>query len=75
MCSQHECLKTLSDFQVGANLAETGYLEKIAGATDDICVQLIFNNAGYMLSGFFESRSGFHILYIVTCLSFYMRLH
>lgn len=42
--------------QIGANLGETGYLETIAAATNDICIQLIFNNAGYMLSGFFESK-------------------
>ncbi len=42
--------------QVGADLSTKGYLETIAQATDDILVQLIFNNAGYMLSGLFESR-------------------
>jgi len=42
--------------QVGVDLSKKGYLEPIAAASDDICVQLIFNNAGYMLSGFFESR-------------------
>lgn len=37
------------------DLSEPGkYLEPIAEATKDIDVQLIFNNAGYMLTGFFE---------------------
>jgi hypothetical protein len=42
--------------QIGVDLSKKGYLDPIAAATDDICVQLVFNNAGYMLSGFFESR-------------------
>ena len=42
---------------MGVNLGKPGSLEPIAAATSDISVQLVFNNAGYMLSGFFESRS------------------
>ena len=34
---------------------ERGYLHKIKQATADIDVQLVFLNAGYMLTGFFES--------------------
>ena len=41
--------------QVGVNLGRTGYLEKIAEATADIDVQVLFCNAGYMLTGFFEN--------------------
>lgn len=41
--------------QVGVNLGKTGYLEKIAEATADIDVQVLFCNAGYMLTGFFEN--------------------
>ena len=37
------------------DLSEPGsYLGPIAEATKDIDVQLIFNNAGYILTGFFE---------------------
>lgn len=45
----HDCL------QVGVNLGKPGYLEQIDKETADIDVQLLFNNAGYMLTGFFES--------------------
>ena len=34
---------------------ERGYLSKISQATADIDVQLVFLNAGYMLTGFFEA--------------------
>lgn len=44
--------------QVAANLGREGYLEDIAKATDDIDVQLVFNNAGYLLTGFFHNRCG-----------------
>lgn len=40
--------------RVGVNLGRPGYMPRIQGATDDIDVQLIFNNAGYMLTGFFH---------------------
>ena len=41
--------------QIGVNLGKPGYLEQIDQETKDIDVQLVFNNAGYMLTGFFES--------------------
>jgi len=31
------------------------YMSDIVAATDDITVQLVFNNAGYICTGFFES--------------------
>jgi len=41
--------------KVAVNLSEPGaYLGPIKEATDDIDVQLIFSNAGYILTGFFE---------------------
>merc|ERR1712216_1098048 len=36
------------------NICPPGYVDKIADATKDIDVQLVFNNAGYMLTGFFD---------------------
>mmetsp|Transcript_26949 Transcript_26949/g.42281 ORF Transcript_26949/g.42281 Transcript_26949/m.42281 type:complete len:314 (-) Transcript_26949:329-1270(-) len=40
---------------VGANLSPgQKYMEKIAKATKDISVQCVFNNAGYIVTGFFE---------------------
>ena len=42
--------------QVGVNLGATGYLKDISAATSDISVQLVFCNAGYMCTGFFERR-------------------
>ena len=40
--------------KIGVNLGAPGYVDKIADATKDIDVQLVFNNAGYMLTGFFD---------------------
>ena len=41
------------------NLSKSGaYLGPIKEATDDIDVQLIFSNAGYILTGFFEKWYG-----------------
>ncbi|CAK0786342.1 hypothetical protein CVIRNUC_009555 [Coccomyxa viridis] len=40
--------------KVGVNLGKPGYLEQIDKETADIDIQLLFNNAGYMLTGFFE---------------------
>jgi short-subunit dehydrogenase len=40
---------------VGANFGEDGYLEVIREATKDVPVQLVFNNAGYMTTGFFAN--------------------
>eukprot|EP00884_Botryococcus_braunii_P009153 jgi/Botrbrau1/18239/Bobra.53_1s0093.1 len=42
--------------KVPVNLGAPGYLEQIQKATADIDVQLIFNNAGYMLTGFFQTK-------------------
>lgn len=39
--------------KVGVNLGAPGYLDKVADATKDLNIQLVFNNAGYMLTGFF----------------------
>jgi len=40
----------------GVNLGAPGYLEKIEEATKDIDATLIFNNAGFMLTGFFDKQ-------------------
>jgi len=40
--------------KVGVNLGAPGYLDKVADATKDLNIQLVFNNAGYMLTGFFD---------------------
>lgn len=42
--------------KVGCDLSRQGYLETIATATKDIDVQIVFNNAGYMLTGFFDKQ-------------------
>lgn len=42
--------------QVPVNLGKDGYLPDIIKATSDIDVQLVFNNAGYLLTGFFHNR-------------------
>jgi NAD(P)-dependent dehydrogenase (short-subunit alcohol dehydrogenase family) len=42
--------------QVGANLGKPGYMDVIAKATEDIDVQIVFCNAGYILTGFFHTR-------------------
>lgn len=42
--------------EIGVNLGETGYLDEIEEATADISVQVVFANAGYMLTGFFIER-------------------
>lgn len=54
--------------QVAANLGKEGYLEDITKATDDIDVQLVFNNAGYLLTGFFHNRCGGQEGFIVAAL-------
>lgn len=48
---------TLQFLKVPANLGNDKYLEDLAKATKDIPVQIVFCNAGYMLTGFFFSRS------------------
>ena len=42
--------------KVGVDLGTPGYLEIISEATKNIDVQLIFNNAGFMLTGFFDKQ-------------------
>ena len=41
---------------MGADLGRPGYLQTLAQATQDIDVQVLFLNAGYMLTGFFETK-------------------
>ena len=43
-------------FQVPVNLGKDGYLPDIVAATSDVNVQLVFCNAGYLLTGFFHNR-------------------
>ena len=40
---------------VGVNMGRDGYLDDIIKATSDISVQLVFNNAGYITTGFFSN--------------------
>jgi short-subunit dehydrogenase len=42
--------------QVGVDLGVPGYLDIIAEATKDLDVQIVFNNAGFMLTGFFDKQ-------------------
>jgi hypothetical protein len=39
--------------QVGVDLGRPGYLDEVARSTADIDIQLVFCNAGYVLTGFF----------------------
>lgn len=39
--------------QVGVNLGKPGYMDAIAKQTRDIDIQVVFCNAGYVLTGFF----------------------
>lgn len=43
--------------KVGVNLGKPGYLPIIAEKTEDIDVQCVFLNAGYVVTGFFDSHS------------------
>ena len=40
---------------VGVDLGQPGFLDPIAKATEGLRVQVVFLNAGYVLTGFFES--------------------
>lgn len=40
---------------MGVNLGKPGYLAEVQQKTQDIDVQIVFCNAGYMLTGFFDS--------------------
>ena len=42
--------------KIGVNLGKPGYMPKIAGETADIDIQCVFLNAGYVLTGFFDSH-------------------
>ena len=42
--------------KVGVDLGVPGYLDIIAEATKDLDVQIVFNNAGFMLTGFFAKQ-------------------
>lgn len=42
-------------WQVGVDLGKPGYLEEVAKQTADIDIAIVFCNAGYMLTGFFDS--------------------
>ncbi|KXZ54212.1 hypothetical protein GPECTOR_5g304 [Gonium pectorale] len=44
--------------KVAADLGGSDYLAPIVEATSDIKVQIVFNNAGYLLTGFFHTRRG-----------------
>lgn len=41
---------------MAADLGRPGYMDDIRKATNDIDVQIVFCNAGYILSGFFYSK-------------------
>ena len=59
ICSPPVCIYLIHGMsleQVGANLGKSGYLPQIQQATADIDVQIVFCNAGYMITGFFESK-------------------
>lgn len=43
--------------KVAADLGKDGYLPGIAKQTDDLDIQLVFCNAGYMITGFFHNRT------------------
>ncbi|GBF94051.1 testosterone 17-beta-dehydrogenase [Raphidocelis subcapitata] len=53
--------------KVGANLGQPGYMAAIASATADIDVQIVFANAGYILSGFFYTRTAEQIRANIEC--------
>ena len=42
---------------VGVNLSVDGYLEKVEEATADLSVQVVFLNAGYIKTGFFDEST------------------
>ena len=39
--------------KLGVNLGKEGYLAEIAAATEDLDVQLVFNNAGFVITGLY----------------------
>lgn len=40
--------------QVGVNLGRPGYMEEIKKQTEGLDIQIVFCNAGYVLTGFFD---------------------
>mmetsp|Transcript_10396 Transcript_10396/g.20409 ORF Transcript_10396/g.20409 Transcript_10396/m.20409 type:complete len:311 (-) Transcript_10396:184-1116(-) len=52
---------------VGADLSRDGYLKTIADKTKDIKVSLVFNNAGFMLTGMFADTAEERILGNYEC--------
>mmetsp|Transcript_7805 Transcript_7805/g.20776 ORF Transcript_7805/g.20776 Transcript_7805/m.20776 type:complete len:318 (+) Transcript_7805:40-993(+) len=53
--------------KVPANLGGDDYLDSIKAATDDIPVQIVFCNAGYLLTGFFFARSLGELMANMNC--------
>lgn len=54
LTSPHRVALPASRCQVGVNLGQPGgYLDTIAKGTADIDIQVVFCNAGYVLTGFF----------------------
>ncbi|KAG1660809.1 hypothetical protein FOA52_010233, partial [Chlamydomonas sp. UWO 241] len=53
--------------KVAVNLGVEGYLPEIAKATAEIDVQLVFNNAGYLLTGFFHERTLEQLMLNLNC--------
>jgi NAD(P)-dependent dehydrogenase (short-subunit alcohol dehydrogenase family) len=47
-------MRSVCGLQVGANLGTPGYLSVIQKATDKLPISLVFCNAGYMVTGFFN---------------------
>lgn len=56
--------------KVAVDLSKPGYMETIADATSDVDVQVVFNNAGYIVTGFFEDRCGPQLAVWSNCLFF-----
>lgn len=53
--------------KVAANLGQAGYMDAIIKGTSGIKVQIVFCNAGYLLTGFFHSRTMPDLLANLNC--------
>mmetsp|Transcript_1426 Transcript_1426/g.3129 ORF Transcript_1426/g.3129 Transcript_1426/m.3129 type:complete len:323 (-) Transcript_1426:848-1816(-) len=53
--------------KVPANLGRDGFLPDVIKATDDIKVQVVFCNAGYLLTGFFHNRTLDELMLNLNC--------
>ncbi|GAX76766.1 hypothetical protein CEUSTIGMA_g4213.t1 [Chlamydomonas eustigma] len=53
--------------KVPANLGKDGYLPEISRATEDVDVQIVFCNAGYLLTGFFHNRTLEELMLNLNC--------